>query len=458
MSKTLIINPIKEEIYYTKFLIDGFADCEFLGRESLNETLTTEPDLIDSVDILIVAFNMKGFSALLKELQSETNQIKTIITFKQEESEAVEQHITYNPNIVTYCINGGDVAKLESSYRRLSKLQERTSKGASYCRVRIDYFLKFSKVICDVFIKLSEEKYIKIINRHQEYSEDDINKYIDKECNHLYIKEFDFKLFVNGVVKNIQEKNHSKLPVLAGENSFIPLTCQETVHEMVHKMGLSTQALMLTNEAINSTIKLVQKNDVYKLLKKTLGEGTYISEISMLVNYISCAICRESEWKAPDNYLRLSIASFFQNISLNEDNLAKIEMTSTPEFEDLFNTSKKKVTEHPSKSADQVLKIKGLPIGVDKIIMNHHERYDGKGFPRGIDYTRLDPMTSIFVVSLELANTLYETGFYRDAIIEKILEMESRYTKGSFAKIMSAMKVAFAIPLIEHDRQDFLNE
>lgn len=458
MSKTLIINPNKEEIYYIKFLIDGFAQSEFSGRESLHETLSTEPNVIDETDILVVTFNMKGFKNLLEKLKSPENNTKTIITYKAVEKEEIEQHIQYDPNIMTFCIDGGDIAKLESAFSRLQKIQERAKKDLSFCKVRIDYFLRFNKVICDVYLRLSEEKFVKIINRHQEYNHDDINKYIDKDCNHLYIKEHDFKIFVNGIVKSIQQKEHEKLPVLVGENSFIPLTCQETVHEMVHKMGITTQALILTNEAINTSIKLVQKSDVYKLLKSTLGEGSYISEISMLVNYISCAICRESEWRAPDNYLRLSIAAFFQNVSLADDNLAKIEKTNSNEFQDLFNTAKKKVTEHPSKSAEQVLKIKGLPIGVDKIILNHHERYDGSGFPRGIDYTRLDPMTSIFTVSLELANTLYETGFYRDIIIDKILDMEARYTKGSFAKIIPAMKTAFAIPLVSHDRKDFLNE
>jgi len=458
LSKILIINPNKEEIYYIKFLIDGFAQAEFSGRESLYETLTSEPNIISDTDIVVVAFNMKGFGQLLEGLYLPESKTKAIITYKAAQKELVEQHITYHPNILTFCIDGGDISKLESSVNKLQKLQERSKKQMSFCKVRIDYFLRFNKVICDVYIRLSEQKFIKVINRHQEYTPDDINKYIDKDCNHLFIKEHDFRVFVNGVVKSIQKKDHEKLPVLVGENSFIPLTCQETVHEMIHKMGVSQQSLILTNEAINSSIKLVQKSDVYKLLKSTLGAGTYISEISMLVNYISCAICRESEWKAPDNFLRLSIAAFFQDISLADDNLAKIEKTNTPEFNDLFNTAKKKVTEHPSKSAETVLKIKGLPIGVDKIIQNHHERYDGSGFPRGIDYTRLDPMTSIFTVALELANTLYETGFYRDIIIEKILDMEQRYTKGSFAKIIPAMKAAFAIPLVEHDRKDFLNE
>lgn len=432
--------------------------ADFSGRESLYETLQSEANIIEENDILLVEFNIKGFSTFLESILSPESKTKTVVTYKEEDQELVEQHICYHPNVVTYCINGGDVAKLETAMNRFTKLQDRLEKKNNFCKVRIDYFLRFDKVICDVYLKLSDEKFVKIINRHQEYSEEDINKYIAKDCNHLYIKEHDFKVFVNGIVRSIQKKDHEKLPVLVGENSFIPLTCQETVHEMVHKMGLSQQALIITNEAINTSIKLVQKSDIYKLLKKTLGEGSYISEISMLVNYISCAICRESEWKAPDNYLRLSIASFFQNISLESDDHAKIESTSSPEFDDLFSTAKKKVLDHPSKSAEIVNKIQSLPLGVDKIIINHHERYDGTGFPRGIDYTRLDPMTSIFIVSLELANTLYETGFYRDIIIEKILGMESRYTKGSFIKIMKALKAAFAIPLVEHERKDFLNE
>lgn len=455
MKSILIINSNKEQNYYIRFLLEGITDQEVNIRESLNETLKTQENLIVESSILIVEYDIKGFHDFLEYIKNNSKIIQVLVTYKTSQEERVISDLQKLPQIQKYDIETSQIGNFEKSILTLLKFDKRINKKENFCRVKMDYFLNLDSIICDVFIQISDDKYLKIINRHEKYVSEDILKYRRKGINHLYIKENDFKLFTAGMIREIQTLKLNKMPIKQQEINTIPISCIETVHEMVNKIGLTSQALILTNESINQTLGLVKKSPIIKLLKSTLGSGSYISELSLLSNYISCAICRETEWASPENYLRLSLAAFFQNISLDNDDHAKIEKLSSFEFESLPNRAKKIITDHPNKSCELISAIDGLPIGVDKIIKTHHEKYDGSGFPRGIDHSKQEALSVIFIVSLELANILFEIGFNRDAILDTITRMEHDYSKSFYPKVIFAMKKAFAVPLIEYESDTY---
>lgn len=447
MKNILIINSNREQNYYIKFLIEGCVDSKIIVRESLNETIKDHSDLITQASVVIVDFDIKNFKAYLAFIANQQKIIQTLVTYNNANEYDVFDVIASGPNIQKYNIESESTSHFEKSLTTLLKFDYRLNKIEKYCKVKIDYFFKSQSLTCDVYIQISEEKYLKIINRHEKYETTEIQKYIDKGVKYLFIKDNDFKLFVNGMIQSIQTQKHNQLPIKQENTNTIPLACIETVHELVSKIGLTTQALILTNESINQTLSLIKKSPLLKLLKSTLGSGSYISELSLLTNYISCAICKESEWAAPDNYLRLSLSSFFQNISLDNDDQAKVDKISTPYFEQLPSKVKKVIIDHPNKSCELIDSIAGLPLGVDKIIKNHHEKYDGTGFPRGIDHSKHEALTAIFIVSLELSNILFVQGFNRDIILETIEKMEMSYTKSQYPKVIIALKKSFAVPL-----------
>lgn len=449
MKKILIINSNREQNYYIKFLIEGSVDTEINIRESLNETIKDHSDLILQASVVIIEFDIKNFKSYLSFIANQKKVIQTLVTFNNNQEEDVYDVISTGPNIQKFNIESDSTGNFEKSLTTLLKFDYRLNKVEKFCKVKIEYFFKSDILTCDVYIQISEEKYLKILNRHEKYEANEIQKYVDKGITHLFIKDTDYKLFVNGMIRNIQAQKNNKMPIKQGTTNTIPLACIETVHELVGKIGLTSQALILTNESINQTLNLIKKSPLSKLLKATLGSGTYISELSLLTNYISCAICRESEWAAPDNYLRLSLASFFQNISLDNDEHARIEKITSPYFEQLSSKVKKSIIDHPNKSCELIESIAGLPLGVDKIIKNHHEKYDGSGFPRGIDHTKHEALTAIFIVSLELSNILFIQGFNRDIIIETISLMEQNYTKTLYPKVILALKKSFSVPLSE---------
>ncbi|MBT3584555.1 MAG: response regulator, partial [Halobacteriovoraceae bacterium] len=69
------------------------------------------------------------------------------------------------------------------------------SEGTTYKRVRIYYFWRFNKCLCDIYLKLSDTKYVKIINKNDTYGRDTISKYVDKKQQYLYVEEESYESF-----------------------------------------------------------------------------------------------------------------------------------------------------------------------------------------------------------------------------------------------------------------------
>jgi hypothetical protein len=83
-----------------------------------------------------------------------------------------------------------------------------------------------------------------------------------------------------------------------------------------------------------------------------------------------------------------------------------------------------------------------IPLDVDIIIHQHHERPDGKGFPAKLNYMKINPLSAVFILAHEIMNfhkdhpaKATESGGVKDFI--KSLSIE--YNKGYFKSLVQAM-------------------
>ena len=68
-------------------------------------------------------------------------------------------------------------------------------KQLSFKKIRIYNFWKFNTALCDIFLRLSDSKYVKIIKGGDRYTRKDIEKYVHKQQKFLYIRSDDFSSF-----------------------------------------------------------------------------------------------------------------------------------------------------------------------------------------------------------------------------------------------------------------------
>lgn len=71
---------------------------------------------------------------------------------------------------------------------KLTKALDASAGMDPWLAVRIDNFLNCKMVPCDVFIKLSKIKYVKLIRKEIEYNPEGIKKYMAKGIKNLYVE------------------------------------------------------------------------------------------------------------------------------------------------------------------------------------------------------------------------------------------------------------------------------
>ena len=87
--------------------------------------------------------------------------------------------------------------------------------------------------------------------------------------------------------------------------------------------------------------------------------------------------------------------------------------------------------------------VEEIPPDVDVIISQHHELPDGTGFPRGLNYQRITPLSTVFIVAHDLVRHLMlvdpQTGFSAKDVEEWFLRSQNKFQLGNFKKVMAAI-------------------
>lgn len=95
---------------------------------------------------------------------------------------------------------------------------------------------------------------------------------------------------------------------------------------------------------------------------------------------------------------------------------------------------------HPSELAER-LRVKRdlIPTETITIIEQHHELPDGKGFPAGVNASRINQLSAIFIVSQRFIEELFEEKFDYDKRFDITSRLAKRFNAKTFEKAMDAL-------------------
>src|SRR5690606_38804360 len=150
--------------------------------------------------------------------------------------------------------------------------------------------MRHSMSHCDVFLKLTDKKYVKIINANEVYAISSIDKYFTKGITHLYIKNDDYDNFLDEL---------SETPFLSrphSSNDF--LSAAQKNHEilggMIKTLGITTYTFNLASNMSTQVLNEVSKDENLKvLLDKIIRSHDYAYDHTFLITCFATAICNE---------------------------------------------------------------------------------------------------------------------------------------------------------------------
>lgn len=313
----------------------------------------------------------------------------------------------------------------------LHKKEEFQLKGSN-CFVPLNkgLLVEFDLYPFDIYFKVNSNKRIKIYNQGEIVEESRINKILDSNGN-LLIKYNDFIDFISKLEDQISKKVNN-----SDDSEIVFRLIHDSASDFITKVGLTEESIELANQSIKSVMNQISKDeDLLGLLFHEFNRESYKNEHSMMIPFLATAMCAESSHNSKQNLEKMVTASFFHDITL-KDELAEIDDLLSYEFDNLSSEDKKLVQRHMFESIRLLKKLDGVPEDVEKIILQHHEKYDGTGFPRALDTVSISPLAAIFNVAHEFVHLCYEDDFKMQKIINVL---SIKYTKGQYKKAIDLL-------------------
>ncbi|MBL6989605.1 MAG: HD domain-containing protein [Bacteriovoracaceae bacterium] len=262
----------------------------------------------------------------------------------------------------------------------------------NFTKIKIDEFFSGKEVPFDVLIKMSSGRYLKILHAGDSFCGERLNTYkVDKKVEFLYFNIEDRPLYIrytNTLLKNASsnKKIDATIKVKLAQN-----VCDKYVEEL-HLQGFRPYLVEQGKQIAQNVYKMIKKDKaVAKVLMGLQDLRPDVHSHSFLVTLLSCLVARQFQWNSDATIDTIGTACFFHDIGMIK--LPK-DITAVP-------TGVMDVTQQKQYKRHVQLSVGMLPTNsmfggtVDQIISQHHEFFDGTGFPRGVSGKYINVLSSI---------------------------------------------------------------
>lgn len=318
-----------------------------------------------------------------------------------------------------------------------------------YRAVKIKFFVNMNSAPVDAYIRLSDEKYVKVIKTDEPYSSEQIMRYSEKGVKELFVAETDLAKFNNycldSMVKILMAKDMKEETVVE---------VQARVHEMVHnqlsKIGIDEHTMEMMKGSIETSIRVIDSTpSLTDLLKKVMKEGGYIYQHSLFISHLAGAILKKVDWGSDDTKMKVMTAAFLHDTAFLDHELAKRSDLMTEDFKNLNPKEWEIILNHPTKASEMTKGLRNFPPDIDAIIAQHHELPDGTGYPRQLSSLRVAPLAAVFNLTHHFVNAVYRDGFTTETRDKCLKEMSEKFNTGNYKKPLDGILKVFREDLIK---------
>jgi two-component system, chemotaxis family, chemotaxis protein CheY len=325
------------------------------------------------------------------------------------------------------------------------KMPEQTK---SYLPVSLDLLRRMETPGVNLFIRLNDQQYIKVLREQAVFDQAEFERFKKKKITHLAIESLDYKTFFNQFRKNIFSKAEWK-NIDTTEAQIIIEEDWKLIAQANQVFGWSDSLVSFAKENITKTIALAKSNPQLKKVFEKLsmrGSTSYLIPHSYANVFMSTRVLQELDWNSDGTIQKMTFASLFHDLELTEvmfrNKLALLK--KGPLAESIQEPSNYQIYHHATRAAEFMQKWPSCPPDVDRIIAQHHEQFDGSGFPNKLNFQTIAPLAGLFIMVEDLV--YHRINFPEDSLGDYFAKKEALFSRGDMKPIyQAALKVAHEI-------------
>lgn len=317
-----------------------------------------------------------------------------------------------------------------------------------YCRIDIDFLAILDGINKNLFIRIGNDKYIKIFHEDDTTNILDIKKYKEKGIHYLYLHRDTAMWVINQIQKqiNIFLKANNFRFVLRGASDTPEKRFEQKILRIDDEVHVDDEFKKTIDQAVERIRSLVAKEQridhILKMLQEHKDGYAFFTQKINLVSVISCVLAKQLDWISKTTMDKLVYASVLCDITLAvRPELLKIR--TLEEFEmmksSLSEEDQKIFLSHPKDAAGLIKRyFTNAPTDTDVLAYQHHEQPDGLGFPLKLRAEKISPLSALFIVANDFA--YYFLMDDEPNMDDFLLKCHSRYDFVNFRKIIKALE------------------
>jgi len=269
---------------------------------------------------------------------------------------------------------------------------EVSESDANFTKVKIEEFYTGKAILFNVYIQLGSNKYVKILYAGDTFSLERLNRYKnEKGVQFLYFHNADRQ-------KYIQYCNFLASKIIASEKVSGPAKVKmmkataEKLIEEVYSVGLKPQAVEESKQLAQNMYQLLEnQTDLYQVLREFQEFDPNAYTHSYSVTLFATAIIKQFEWQSKVMIETTALACLLHDIGKVKMPRELVDKRPSQMSQAELEIYKK----HPE-FGDKILS-NNLMIGqnIRQIILQHHEYFNGTGFPNGLKGNKVLSISNI---------------------------------------------------------------
>jgi response regulator RpfG family c-di-GMP phosphodiesterase len=342
-----------------------------------------------------------------------------------------------------------DVLSLQSKAASQSEL-----KGPAYMRVRTDTVLKLGLLSCDLFIKLPQDRFIRVYRSGDVFEAEDFERFREKKVAFLYFRTRDREALFQRLQADLVHLSNLRTAPL-GTVLRVSTSALEVIGDFTRRFGFTPEIQELTRANVEFAVKNIQQSGTLGPLfqELILDSESYVASHGVALAYLCCGIASLMGWRSDVTFYKLTLAAFLHDLLISNQSIAEIQTVAelNKRRSDFTPDEIRSWLEHPKSCADLIRGLREMPLDVDTVILQHHERPEGSGFPAQLNNLTITPLSAVFILSHELLAEFYRRDpLATDArpLVEFLNGLSDDYNQGYFKNLLRVVTQALIIDQI----------
>lgn len=286
-----------------------------------------------------------------------------------------------------------DFLKLISRYCSLDFIhkEDRVDVSLDYFAIPIDEFVTGSTLLYDIYIKLTNYKFLKVASVDDVLARDAIEKYKSRGVDVLYVNKEDYRLYLGfnmqvyyAVDGNKKFSKETKARLMANISSlFSALTFEgEIDDQLVEEMK---------DFCVKGFSLISEHDDLLAILNSIHDASAEEAAHGVAVAFIASAIAKKMSWFSKGTAHKVYLTAILHDVGKKHFSAELFSKTLSAMTPEEYNRYK----DHASLGKDILIEAKGIPTDVIKAVHEHHESFNGTGFPNGLKKDFIHPIARV---------------------------------------------------------------